>query len=105
MTDSADPSGLRSSALSSETLAQLRAALATHIRDSSPDGDLRRALRDTCQEARSRGIRAEELLVAFKRMWYDLPEVRATPVGEPRDRLLARVVTMCIREYYDRDSG
>ncbi|MDQ6885882.1 MAG: hypothetical protein M3068_01175 [Gemmatimonadota bacterium] len=105
MTDSADPPRSPSRDLPPQTLAALKVALATHLRDSSPDGDLRRALQEACREARTRGLRAEELLIAFKRLWYELPEVRATQIGESRDRLLARVVTMCIREYYDSDAG
>jgi plasmid stabilization system protein ParE len=54
------------------------------------------------REAQARALRAEELIVAFKGLLADLPEL-----GAPERRLEAvhfreRLVTECIRAYYAR---
>jgi hypothetical protein len=51
-------------------------------------------------EARGRAMLPEHVLMVLKDVWGTLPEVRAmTDTGE-QVRLLQRVVTMCIKEYY-----
>ena len=45
-------------------------------------------------------MRAEELLVLLKDVWFGLPAIRRMKEGEAQSRLLQRVVTLCIREYY-----
>ena len=39
-------------------------------------------------------------LVALKDIWYELPQMRAVTDVDEQHRLLQRVVTLCIREYY-----
>jgi hypothetical protein len=56
-------------------------------------------MRDLCAEARREGTRAEELIVLFKKVWSDRPDVRTMP-RETTGRLFDEVVTMCIQEYY-----
>ena len=51
-------------------------------------------------EARERAILPEQLLVVLKDVWGTLPEVRAMTDAGEQVRLLQRVVTMCIKEYY-----
>jgi hypothetical protein len=41
------------------------------------------------------------LLITLKETWNALPEVRSMNDSREQVRLLQRVVTMCIREYYD----
>ena len=51
-------------------------------------------------EAHEKRILPEHLLVTLKDVWNALPEVRAMPDATLQIRLLQRVVTMCIKEYY-----
>ena len=51
-------------------------------------------------EARTRHIRAEQLLVVLKETWNSLPQVRGMADSTQQARLLERVITMCIKEYY-----
>ncbi len=62
--------------------------------------DLQTAMRELCAAARLQGMRAEELIVLFKRTWAERPELR-TMSREETGRLLDSVVTMCVDEYYD----
>jgi len=79
----------------------LRCALQAQLRGEWPDGALRRALRLMCDEAHRSGLRAEQLIVIVKDAWRSLPEVSRLPAGGTRERLLSRVVTMCIEEFYE----
>ncbi len=58
------------------------------------------AARMAAEDARLRGVPAECLLVALKREWGALEEVRRLSVLDARD-LLARLVTLSIRAYYE----
>ena|SRR5688500_3049319 len=83
------------------SLAMLRAALSGYIasRDEKPVCD---ALSVLAREAQERKLYAERMLVAFKRVWGDLPEVQAMPSEQERKRLLDRLVKLCIDAYYSR---
>ena len=61
---------------------------------------LQEALHRVAAEARSKHMLAERLLIALKDVWYSLPAIRQSPVGETQNRMLQRIVTLCIREYY-----
>jgi hypothetical protein len=61
---------------------------------------LREALDTMASEARAKSMLPEQLLIVLKDMWYSLPEVRAIEDSSAQIRLLQRVVTMCIKEYY-----
>ena len=77
----------------------LRSAL---VADGSPAVTMegvRPLLAEACREARDRGVHAEKLLVLLKSTWLELPDARNIPRHEHVD-LLARVVTLCIDEYY-----
>jgi hypothetical protein len=56
-------------------------------------------MRELCATARRDGTRAEELIILFKKVWSDCPEVRTLP-RESSTRLFDEVVTLCIKEYY-----
>jgi hypothetical protein len=77
-------------------------SLALRVGDGSEgarDGGLRRLIQRASQSARERGLRAEQLLILLKETWRELPEVRHVPFQDADD-MLARVVTLCIEEYY-----
>ena len=95
-----DSSHTPPSRLDDETVAAVRAALRTYLSHSPEPAALQHALVRMSAEARGRSILPEQLLVVLKDVWGTLPEVRAmTDTGE-QVRLLQRVVTMCIKEYY-----
>ena len=87
-------------ALAAETIDTVRSALSAYVSESSDGERLRQALDRMAAEAREKSILPEQLLVVLKDVWYSLPNVRA--ISEPTEqiRLLQRVVTMCIKEYY-----
>lgn len=88
--------------LSPDTIAALQEALRRCL---DGDGDLehvRPVLRRVANEARERHIYAEQLLITLKDMWFELPRVRQSDIEE-QQRLLQRLVTICIREYYGAD--
>lgn len=86
--------------LSVETIEAVRSALALYVAGRQDGERLQETLRVMADEARERSMLPEHLLVVLKDIWYSLPGVRE--VQEPADqiRLLQRVVTMCIKEYY-----
>ena len=86
--------------LSGAGVVALRSALQAQLRGEWPDGALRRAIRVMCDEAHRNGLRAEQLLVILKDAWSSLPEVTRLPTGGTRERLLGRIVTMCVEEFY-----
>jgi hypothetical protein len=88
------------SRLDDATVAAVRDALREYLADGSRSGPLQAALLRMSTEARERDMRAEQLLVLLKDSWSALPEVRAMTDNAEQVRLLQRVVTMCIKEYY-----
>jgi hypothetical protein len=96
-----DSSPPPSAGLAEETVTRARVALTRYL--ESPDGagsELRDALDLMATEARSKAMLPEQLLVVLKDVWYALPEVRSLEDSGAQIRLLQRVVTMCIKEYY-----
>jgi hypothetical protein len=89
-----------SSRLDDESLDTLRRALRDYLHNSEHPSALQSSLLHVATEARARGIRPEQLLVALKETWNALPEVVAMHDSRERMRLLQDVVTMCIKEYY-----
>ena len=64
------------------------------------DEELETVMHELCAAARRDGTRAEELIVLFKKVWSGRPELRGR-TREETARLFDRVVTMCIKEYYE----
>lgn len=89
-----------SSRLDDEVLNDVRVALRAYLKDSEDPTALRASLLLLATEARARNILPEQLLVTLKELWSTLPEVRAMTDASHQVRLLQRVVTLCIREYY-----
>ena len=83
-----------------ETLTALRNALQQRLSGSTGDAEIRQALRAMSREARAESLHAEQVIVALKRVWESLPEVRRASDRQEQNRLLERVVTLCIEEYY-----
>jgi len=90
-----------SSRLDEATVAAVRDALRLYLADNSDGSALQRALLRMSGEAREKALQAEQLLVVLKETWSALPEVRAMTDAQEHSRLLQRVVTMCIKEYYN----
>lgn len=87
-------------AMSPAVLDQLRQALTSYLGDGADTSFLQKALHDLAEDARQHDVRAEQLLVVLKDVWFSLPQLtRAGPNAE-LDNALQRVVTLCIREYY-----
>lgn len=64
----------------------------------------RAAFRDSCALARARGVRAEQLILMIRDGWHRLPELRGVSRVDA-DVTRARVVTLCIQEYYEPLDG
>jgi hypothetical protein len=96
-----DASQPPSSRLDEELLNAVRLALRGHEHDGEHSSALQASLVRVATEARARDILPEQLLVRLKEAWSTLPEVRAMRDANEQARLLERVVTMCIREYYN----
>jgi hypothetical protein len=88
------------SRLDDALLDDVRIALRGYLRDSEDASALQASLLRLATEARARDILPEHLLVTLKELWSGLPEVRAMTDTSEQVRLLQRVVTLCIREYY-----
>jgi len=87
--------------LAAETVERVRVALSGYLEDSDAHSqDLRDALDALSAEAREKKMLPEQLLVVLKDVWYALPAVRAVDDSGAQIRMLQRVVTMCIKEYY-----
>lgn len=95
--DSSHPS----SRLDDELLEAVRLALRAYLQDSQEPGAVQASLLRLAAQARERNIPPEQLLITLKETWNALPEVRSMNDAREQVRLLQRVVTMCIREYYD----
>jgi hypothetical protein len=96
----AHDSGPGPSVLAAETIEALRSALEQYVDAPLHGSALKLALQTMAKEAHAKSILPEQLLVVLKDVWHTLPSVRS--MNEPADqaRLLQRVVTMCIKEYY-----
>jgi hypothetical protein len=78
----------------------VREAFRVWVVGASEDVQLRRALRSFCDAAHVRHLQPQEVLIALKRICRSVPEVRDARTRDGSDALIARVVTMCIQEFY-----
>lgn len=85
---------------SATTIALLRDSIPEFLQDSDREAEVHRGLTRLATEAKARGLRAEEMLIVFKNLWTTLPEVQPALDRTERQRLLGRLVTFCISEYY-----
>lgn len=86
--------------LPEEALAAMRRAMSEYLVRPGDATELRTALRVISTEARARQLRAEQLIVALKQAWHSVPDVQHAATQQERDRLLDRLITVCIEEYY-----
>lgn len=91
------------------TIAALRGLFVHMVRDepkadregrARAGDDVRRALRKLCDDARSHGVRVEQLVIAIKQGWSSLHSEHPRPRAAGPDDLLNHVITLCIDEYY-----
>jgi hypothetical protein len=61
---------------------------------------LRDDLRAVCEDARQRGLRAEQLLIAVKEIWANEPIARDIARNAGGTPFLTQVVTMALDAYY-----
>ncbi len=86
------------SPFSTAAVAALRCGLQAQL-GPLPNGELRHTMRLLCDEARRRGLRAEQVIVLLKEAWASLPEVQALSHNQ-RSEALSPIVTLCINEFY-----
>jgi hypothetical protein len=89
-----------SPSLDASTVDAMRAMLGRSAANGSHDPQLQDLLCATAAEARNRGIRAEQLLIMMKDIWYALPDVAARTSSDVDNALLEDLISRCIREYY-----
>jgi hypothetical protein len=87
---------------SREALDRLRAALSRYITDGSDERPVCDALSALALEAKDRKLYAEHMLIAFKRVWNEMPEVLSISSETQRRETLSRLVKLCIDSYYTR---
>ncbi len=83
-------------------VARVRPAIQRYLARESTDVELRTALHDLARDAEAKSLRAEELVVALKKLLGDLPEMQKIRERAERERVMARLVSTCIDVYYDR---
>lgn len=86
--------------LETTTIEALRSALARSVAQGNHEADLRDLLCQTAAEARDKGIRAEQLLIALKDIWFSLPELTSKTPTDVDYTLLQELISRCIQEYY-----
>lgn len=84
------------------TLSELREEIASLLADPSRDGQLLPLIHAVARQARTDGLRAEEVVLAFHSIWHDVPGVRGAVIT--RDRVRWTVVSALITAYYDGDA-
>lgn len=83
-----------------DTVEALRAALARSVRDGGHANNLRDILCRAAEDARSKQLPAEQLLIILKDIWYSLPEVAGASHSGTSSALLQDLISRCIQEYY-----
>jgi hypothetical protein len=63
------------------------------------DETWRQPARVICHDARARGLQVEDLIIVLKQTWPAVARAERLSRDES-SRLLARVVTLCVEEYY-----
>ena len=97
-----DTGPMSPNALAKEAVDSVRHALEEYVetRATEPAPELRTALHALAQDARAKAVPPEHLLVALKTIWQSLPTVEKARDHTEQTRVLQRVVTICIKEYF-----
>lgn len=84
----------------------LREGLATCRSKRGLTPEANAAIVSLCNGARHDGWAAEQLLMAVKDACYSSPEIAHLTSTSERDAFLAKIVSACIREFYEgEDAG
>jgi hypothetical protein len=86
--------------LDEATVEALRRALAQSIARGRHPDELRDVLCRAADEARGKGLQAEQLLILLKEIWHSLPEISSAPSVGKGQELLQELISRCIQEYY-----
>lgn len=76
------------------------AAFQRYLQHSDDVAPLRAALHTVGREARVKRIPPEKLMIAFKSLWASLPQARSASDAAQQAKLLERLITISIEEYY-----
>ena len=90
--------------LSDDVRSRLREAIDASFREGGASTDvLRAALRDAATEARARGLRPEELVIALQALLDDTPGgAHGLPAGDQL-RIRERILSACISAYFRQE--
>lgn len=91
--------------LNEDKLTELRAAIAAHLSGSISETAVHEPLRAFTVDARDQKALPEQVVIALKRTWESLHDVRQVWPRETQINFLDRLVTRCISEYYATPSG
>ena len=86
--------------LDPETVEALRTTLARSVAQGNHTDELRTLLCQAAQDARAKGIQAEQLLIILKDIWYTLPALASASSSDVENALLQDLISRCIQEYY-----
>lgn len=86
--------------LSAESLQALEAAMLSYSANGTAPSSLEPALRRIADEAREKKVRAEQLLIALKDVWFSLPSLGRTGTPDEQNAMLQRIVSLSVRAYY-----
>ena len=88
--------------LAQQTVDSVRRALERYPQHpaAEPAPEVRAALHELARDARQKAIPPEQVLLILKRIWQALPDVEHARDRDEQTRVLQRVVTMCIKEYF-----
>ena len=88
---------------SPDTRARLHVQLAAYVhgpRTADVERRVCAALGELAREAHERRLYGEQMVLAVKSLWQDMPEVAVLADRREQQRLLGRLVTLCIDAYY-----
>jgi len=86
------------------TLSDLRVEITQHLTDECLDGHMPDHIRRVAEQARVDGLRAEQVVIAFSRVWDNLPGAGHAAASR-RDEIRWKVVSALITAYYDGDGS
>ncbi len=82
------------------TLSDLRDEITLHLTNANLDGHVPHLIHRVAQQARTDGLRAEQVVIAFGHLWDNLPGAGNAPAST-RDEIRWNVVSALITAYYD----
>lgn len=97
-----DTGPMQPNELDQQTVESVRRALERYVQGpaAEPAPEVRAALHELARDARQKAMPPEQVLLVLKRIWQSLPDVEHARDRDEETRILQRVVTMCIKEYF-----